>query len=106
MLVVVALTGILGLMSVYLVAVLVARSIRYARYRPQPGDLRVRLASGRLLTMPEPRPASIKGPQKFVVFEPTTTRSEVRQHIPDGDKPAMIQVFDDGRWSDLSLIRF
>ena len=106
MLIVVAITAVLAVLSMYLVAVFVASSLRYARYRPQSGDLRVRLASGKLLTTPEPRPSALKGPRGFAVFEPTTTRAEIRRHISDDDKPAMIQVFDDGRWSDLSLIRF
>lgn len=98
----------IGLMitSACLLSVAGASAIRYARYRPRSGDLRVLLASGQLFTTPEPRPAALRGPRAFVAFPATTTRAEIRSHISDDDKPAMIQVFDDGKWSDLSLIRW
>ncbi|MDF3285047.1 hypothetical protein [Gordonia sp. N1V] len=81
-------------------------AVRAARYRPQSGDLRVRLASGALLTSPEPRPRDVKGPRQFVVFERTTTRTEIRALIPDDQKPAIIQVFDDGEWTDVTRISY
>ena len=95
---------LLSVLAVYIGVRALAATRRRKLYVPKDGDLRIRFASGRFYAEPDLLARSVPGPRDFVVFACTTTRQELRRCIPDDEKPATIEVYENGEWGDLSRV--
>lgn len=95
---------VLAILGVFLVAAAITEAIRRRRYVPRSGELRIKFSSDAFYVKRDFLDLASRGSLEYSVFDCTTAREELRERIPDDEKPAMIQVYDGGEWIDLSRV--